>query len=275
MEALAQSNDLLQQQQQQQAPQATDDELAAFSAGMAAVLAAQTQQMPFADELQQLQQQQVANQHHQQVMAANHAAMADWEANAGLLQQLQQAAGGQNSWPVAFGGGGGGRRAGALSPTAMAATSQAAAQLRARLALTGEPWLGDMLGIRPRYAGHSAAVAAAAARQQLGLMHGVSPFAEASACPAPQGSDYAGYIDSQSMHLLPSMGRDEAWPEVPGLPAGLVHTMQAEEQGTRLKPGPPVSLHCSAAAPSLNLPTLKGIPCMTSALHSKLTVAFA
>lgn len=233
MEALAQSNDLLQQQQQSQEVQQgqyTSEELAAFTAGMAAVMAAQGQQMPFADELQQLQQPQQQQQH--QYMVANQAAMSDWDANSALLATLQQHHQ-QQQWQQPSG-----RRSGMAFPT----TTQAAAQMRARAALTGEPWLGDMQqGIAPCYPmGLTPAVAGIhSQRQQAGLFQGKgSPFADASsACPAPHGDDVysaaAAYLGSQrsgsAEHLFGSVSADESWKEIP---VGLGNLWQAEDQGT-------------------------------------------
>ena len=181
--ALSANADLLAQQQAQQLEHAgsggfsTPHELAAFSAGVAAAQQqAQAQQAAF-DEAQQhyalqqhlvMQQQQAPAQQEEWAAGISPELLAALQGGAGMppQQQLQQ------QWVPR-------RRVDSL-PSRMPVTTQAAAQMRARAALTGEPWLGEQPGM-PGAAGAAAAAYPAT--------HQVHPFAEAAAAyaPAPAG----------------------------------------------------------------------------------------
>jgi hypothetical protein len=174
VDALSANAGLLSQQQQQQAAAAsqlehagsggfaTPHELAAFSAGIAAAQQQQQQQAAY-EEAQQ--QQAYALQQH---LAAQQAAQQE-EWAAGISPELLAALGGQ---PGQLPGGGWAPRRRADHLPRAPFSTQAAAQMRARAALTGDPWLGEQGG------GGGGAGAA-----YLPSHH---PFAEAAYVPAAE-----------------------------------------------------------------------------------------
>lgn len=240
VDALASNRDFLQQQQQQQPGAAPDDpqqgfsadELAAFSAGMAAAAAATGgQPLSFSEQgMHQLQQQ------NELLAAAGYGG--DWSGvDAGLLHSLQEAAAAQQQQQQQATAGmvpehlalNWNRRRGSASLPGGGYSAQAAAQMRARAALSGEPWMGDAvqgIGLSPAnphtYGG--------------GWGEGVHglPGSACTGAPQPPNSLYSAFSEPP----LPSIP-DDSWAEAA---AGLSRQWQAEPEGTLSSPAVPCSL---------------------------------